>query len=39
MDSLAKLIHLAQITGSINILCQFKGEWFNILMLPVIWAR
>lgn len=28
MDSLAKLIHLAQITGSINILCQFKGEWF-----------
>lgn len=28
MDSLAKLIQLAQITGSINILCQFQGEWF-----------
>ncbi|SSY71140.1 cupin domain-containing protein [Alysiella crassa] len=28
MDSLAKLIQLAQITGSINTLCQFKGEWF-----------
>lgn len=28
MDSLAKLIQLAQITGSINISCQFQGEWF-----------
>lgn len=27
MDSLTKLIQLAQITGSINILCQFQGEW------------
>ncbi len=28
MDSLAKLIHLAQITGSINVLCEFQGSWF-----------
>lgn len=28
MDSLAKLIHFSQISGSINVLCQFKGDWY-----------
>lgn len=28
MDSLAKLITFSQISGSINVLCQFQGEWY-----------
>lgn len=28
MDSLAQLIHFSQISGSINVLCQFKGDWY-----------
>lgn len=28
MDSLAKLIQFSQISGSINLLCQFEGDWF-----------
>lgn len=27
-DSLSQLISLAQISGSINTLCQFQGEWY-----------